>query len=109
MDFVSISDISWNFVNKRAITNITIVEIVGYAARIASSTEAPLFTDTPFIVQPLFLLLAPALFAASIYMELGRVVALLQAEQHTIVRKTWMTKIFVTGDILSFVTQGIGQ
>ncbi|KAM5455645.1 hypothetical protein MaudCBS49596_001546 [Microsporum audouinii] len=85
-----------------------IFEIVGFGGRVISSTEAPLFTDTPYIIQNLFLLLAPALFAASIYMELGRLVVVLEAEQHCIVRRTWMTKIFVIGDILSFVIQGIG-
>jgi hypothetical protein len=42
-------------------------------------------------------------------MELGRIVLLLQGEQHALVRRTWMTKIFVVGDILSFVVQGIGK
>ncbi|EFE31537.1 RTA1 domain protein, putative [Trichophyton benhamiae CBS 112371] len=85
-----------------------IFEIVGFGGRIISSTEAPLFTDTPYIIQNLFLLLAPALFAASIYMQLGRLIILLGAEHHSIVRRSWMTKIFVTGDILSFVVQGLG-
>ncbi|EFQ98821.1 RTA1 [Nannizzia gypsea CBS 118893] len=86
-----------------------IFEIVGFEGRIISSTEAPLFTDTPYIIQNLFLLLAPALFAASIYMQLGRLIIVLEAEQHSIVRRSWMTKIFVTGDILSFVVQGLGK
>ncbi|PGH04105.1 hypothetical protein AJ80_08567 [Polytolypa hystricis UAMH7299] len=85
-----------------------VFEIVGFAARIISSTQAPLFEDTPYIIQNLFLLLAPALFAASTYMELGRIVALVQGEQYIILRRTWMTKIFVTGDIMSFVVQGAG-
>ncbi|EFW17415.1 hypothetical protein D8B26_000145 [Coccidioides posadasii str. Silveira] len=85
-----------------------VFEIVGYTARIVSSTEAPLFKDTPYIIQTLFLLLAPALFAASVYMLLGRLIAALHADHFAIVRRTWMTKIFVTGDILSFVVQGMG-
>ncbi|KAG5287257.1 7-aminocholesterol resistance protein RTA1 [Histoplasma ohiense] len=85
-----------------------IFEIVGYIARIVSSTQAPLFKDTPYIIQSIFLLLAPALFAASIYMELGRIIAILQGEKLSIIRRTWMTKIFVSGDILSFVVQGAG-
>lgn len=85
------------------------VEVIGYSARIVSSTQAPLFTDTPYIIQTLFLLLAPALFAASIYMELGRIVILLDGEQYTVIRRTWMTKIFVTGDVLSFIVQGMGR
>ncbi|EFE37459.1 RTA1 domain protein, putative, partial [Trichophyton verrucosum HKI 0517] len=64
-----------------------------------------LFEDTE---SNLFLLLAPALFAASIYMQLGRLIIVLEAEHHSIVRRSWMTKIFVTGDILSFVVQGLG-
>jgi hypothetical protein len=42
-------------------------------------------------------------------MELGRLVMLLQGEQHVLIRRTWMTKIFVTGDVLSFVVQGAGK
>jgi hypothetical protein len=41
-------------------------------------------------------------------MMLGRIVRLLDAEVHSIIRSTWVTKIFVLGDILSFVIQGIG-
>lgn len=85
------------------------VEIVGYGARIVSSTQAPLFDDTPFIIQSLFLLLAPALFAASVYMELGRIIAVLHGDKYSIVRRKWMTKVFVTGDVLSFVVQGAGK
>lgn len=81
---------------------------MGYIGRIISSTEAPLFTDTPYIIQTFFLLLAPALFAASIYMELGRIILFLHGEHHALIRRTWMTKIFVFGDILSFVVQGTG-
>ncbi|OJD15370.1 hypothetical protein AJ78_04375 [Emergomyces pasteurianus Ep9510] len=85
-----------------------IFEVVGYGARVVSSTQAPIFTDTPYIIQSLFLLLAPALFAASIYMELGRIIAILHGEKLSVIRRTWMTKIFVTGDVLSFVVQGAG-
>ncbi|KKZ63099.1 hypothetical protein EMCG_00309 [[Emmonsia] crescens] len=85
-----------------------IFEVVGYSARAVSSTQAPIFTDIPYIIQSLFLLLAPALFAASIYMELGRIIAILHGEKLSVIRRTWMTKIFVTGDVLSFVIQGAG-
>lgn len=42
-------------------------------------------------------------------MQLGRLIIILEAEDHSIVRRSWMSKIFVTGDILSFVVQGLGE
>jgi hypothetical protein len=50
-----------------------------------------------------------ALFAATIYMEFGRLVTRLGAEQYTVIRHKWITKIFVTGDVLSFFLQGGGM
>lgn len=47
--------------------------------------------------------------AASIYMVLGRLIRLLDAHEYALIRTTWMTKIFVTGDVLSFLTQGGGK
>lgn len=41
-------------------------------------------------------------------MVLGRLVRGLHAEHHSIIRSTWLTKIFVTGDVLSFFVQGAG-
>ncbi|KAJ6191035.1 hypothetical protein N7519_001056 [Penicillium mononematosum] len=83
-------------------------EIVGYIGRAASSKQSPDWTLGPYIVQTLCLLLAPALLAASIYMLLGRIILVLQAESHAILKKKWLTKIFVTGDVLSFLLQGAG-
>lgn len=74
-----------------------------------SSRESPNWTLGPYLIQTLFLLLAPALLAASIYMFLGRIILVLQAESHAIMRKKWLTKVFVTGDVLSFLLQGSGE
>ncbi|WZH47095.1 RTA1 like protein-domain-containing protein [Fusarium acuminatum] len=63
-----------------------IFEIVGYIGRAKPDTLGA------YIIQSIFLLVAPALFAASIYMELGRI----------------LTAIFVTGDVISFFMQGGG-
>ena len=60
-------------------------------------------------MQTLLILVAPALFAASIYMVLGRIILLVDGEQHSLIRKRWLTKIFVTGDVLSFLMQGAGK
>ncbi|RKK65010.1 hypothetical protein BFJ69_g16508 [Fusarium oxysporum] len=85
-----------------------ILEFIGYAGRARSGQESPDWTLGPFIVQSLLILIAPALFAATIYMELGRIVTLVDGEGHTLIRKTWLTKLFVCGDILSFMVQSAG-
>lgn len=63
----------------------------------------------PYIQQSLLLLLAPALFAASIYMILGRMILRLNSEKLCIFKKKWLTKFFVTGDVLSFSVQAAGK
>ncbi|KAK0710186.1 RTA1 like protein-domain-containing protein [Lasiosphaeria miniovina] len=83
-------------------------EAIGYVGRVIATGQTPNWTLGPFIMQSLLILLAPALMAASVYMMLGRLVRLLDAHQHSIVRTTWLTKIFVAGDVLSFLTQGAG-
>ncbi|KAL4738374.1 putative RTA1 domain protein [Aspergillus similis] len=83
-------------------------EWVGYIGRILSSRESPNWSMGPYIQQTLLLLLAPALFAASVYMMLGRIVILLDAEHLCIIRKKWLTKFFVCGDVLSFTVQAAG-
>lgn len=82
-----------------------VFEAVGYGARIISSEEAPDYSTKPYAVQYLLLLIAPALFAASIYMVLGRIVVLLEAQSHSLVPVAWLTKIFVTADVLSLGLQ----
>lgn len=85
------------------------VEWVGYIGRILSSRESPNWSMGPYIQQTLLLLLAPALFAASVYMMLGRIVTLVDAEHLCIVRRKWLTKFFVCGDVLSFTVQAAGE
>lgn len=84
------------------------VEAVGYIGRVASAKEAPDYTLNPYLVQTLLILLGPALLAASIYMVLGRLIRLLDAHEYSVVRTNWLTKIFVTGDVLSFLAQSAG-
>ncbi|KAK0721773.1 RTA1 like protein-domain-containing protein [Lasiosphaeria miniovina] len=85
-----------------------ILEFIGYAARCKSGFESPDWTLGPYIIQAILLLVAPSLFAATIYMQLGRIIVLLHGESRALIRKQWLTKIFVTGDVLSFVLQGGG-
>lgn len=50
----------------------------------------------------MFILIAPALFAASIYMILGRIIILVDGQEHSFIRPQWLTKIFVIGDVVCF-------
>ncbi|KAK1782296.1 RTA1 like protein-domain-containing protein [Copromyces sp. CBS 386.78] len=83
-------------------------EAVGYIGRIIAAGETPNWTLTPYIIQSLLILLGPALYAASIYMILGRLIRMLEAEAYSVIRVNWLTKIFVLGDVLSFLAQGAG-
>ena len=85
------------------------VEAVGYIGRAMSASQSPDWTLGPYIMQSTLLLIAPALFAASIYMELGRIISLVKAEKLAIIRVNWMTKVFVAGDVLSFLMQASGE
>ena len=60
-------------------------------------------------MQTLSILLAPAFFTASIYMILGRLIVLVDGESHSPIRVKWLTKIFVGGDVLSFLAQSAGK
>ena len=73
-----------------------------------SIKEGPEYTLGPYIAGLVLILVAPTLFAASIYMALGRVMNLIRADGHSLIRTSWLTKIFIAGDIASFVIQGAG-
>lgn len=62
----------------------------------------------PYIIQSVFILLGPVLFAASIYMFLARLMCAVGGEKHSLIRVRWLTKVFVSGDIVSFIVQGSG-
>ncbi|KAG9518809.1 RTA1-domain-containing protein, partial [Aureobasidium melanogenum] len=83
-------------------------EVIGYIGRAVSSEEAPDFSIPAYSIQAILILVAPALFAASIYMELGRILLLTDGEQHSIIPSKWLTKIFVIGDVISFCLQAAG-
>ncbi|KAG9497590.1 hypothetical protein J7337_010451 [Fusarium musae] len=84
-------------------------ECVGYVGRALSAQEAPDFTKNPYIIQSLLLLLGPALLAASIYMVLGRLIRLLDAGDLSIISPRWLTKVFVAGDVMSFLAQSAAK
>ncbi|KAJ5897519.1 RTA1-domain-containing protein [Penicillium tannophilum] len=81
-----------------------IFEIIGYFARAFSHNNTA--SIMPFAIQNVFILLGPVLFAASVYMTLGRIISAIGAKQNSLIPIRWLTKTFVAGDILSFVVQG---
>jgi hypothetical protein len=91
---------------KSANTNVPTVEFVGYVGRALSHSDQ--WKLGPYIIQSLLLLVAPALFAASIYIILGRIILMTDGEPHSMIRLKWLTKVFVTGDVISFLLQGGG-
>ncbi|KAF2736347.1 hypothetical protein EJ04DRAFT_171143 [Polyplosphaeria fusca] len=81
-------------------------EVIGYAARAVAHND----TDslTPYIIQSLLILIAPILFAASIYMVLGRLMLRTDSASLSLIRPQWVTRIFVAGDIWCFMIQSGG-
>lgn len=88
------------------LTHPTIVETIGYAARVVAHSNMD--ATMPYAIQSVVILLGPVLFAASIYMILGRIIRSMQGEKHSLVSVRWLTKIFVLGDVLCFAIQGGG-
>ena len=82
---------------------------MGYIGRIISSYETPNWNLVPYTWQALLLLLAPAFFSASIYMTLGRIILMVDGEGLALLSRRYLTKVFVTGDIVFLVLQAIGM
>lgn len=83
--------------------------VLPYTQRAIGHTESPDWSIGAFVLQSVLILVAPALFAASIYMELGRIIRMTDGASHSMVPLRWLTKIFVAGDVLSFLMQSSGQ
>lgn len=86
--------------------SLEIVEIIGYCARAVAKDKTDVLM--PYVIQSTLILIAPALFAASIYMVLGRIIRGVQAEHRSMIPVRWLTPIFVCGDVLSFIVQASG-
>ncbi|CAG7915950.1 unnamed protein product [Penicillium olsonii] len=81
-------------------------EAVGLLARAYSGKH--LDKKSPFEIQTLLIFLAPILFAASVYMFLGRVIRKSGHPELSFIRIRWVTPIFVIGDIFCFFIQAVG-
>lgn len=85
-----------------------IFEAIGYIARAVSANQSPNYSVMPYALQSLFILLAPSFFAASVYMILGRIIRQVDGNSNSLIRASRLTKIFVCGDVLSFLIQSAG-
>ncbi|CCD24551.1 Rta1p NDAI_0D02370 [Naumovozyma dairenensis CBS 421] len=83
-----------------------IVELIGYIGRAISGNDKEALG--PYIMQSVLLLIAPTLYAATIYMLFGRMAHLLFAESLMIMPARFNTLIFVLGDIASLFMQAAG-
>ncbi|KAM5341602.1 hypothetical protein ACJ41O_014633 [Fusarium nematophilum] len=84
-------------------------EIIGYIGRVINANQEPgCWTLGPYIMQNVLILIAPALMAASIYMILGRIILLTEGEHYALIRRRFLTKIFVFGDVTSLLLQATG-
>ncbi|KAI1763475.1 RTA1-domain-containing protein [Hypoxylon sp. FL1150] len=101
----------WKTVKTRAYFCIVFIiggifEIIGYCARASAKDKTDVLM--PYVIQSVLILIAPALFAASIYMVLGRVIRGVFAEFRSVIPVKWLTPIFVCGDVVSFLVQASG-
>ncbi|KAL8637215.1 MAG: hypothetical protein Q9228_005488 [Teloschistes exilis] len=81
-------------------------EAIGYIGRAIGHSEPK--TLSPYLIQTLFILVAPALFAATIYMTLGRLMLATNSASLSLIRANWVTKVFVIGDVFTFFIQAGG-
>ncbi|KAH6693790.1 RTA1 like protein-domain-containing protein [Plectosphaerella plurivora] len=102
---------TWRMFRSRAFyfTAFTIggaFQAAGYCGRIWSYFDDMAIGG--FVIQAILILVAPALYAASIYMILGRLIRALRAEHLSFIPVKWLTKIFVIGDVVAFTMQAGG-
>ncbi|KAJ9311431.1 hypothetical protein DTO271D3_8316 [Paecilomyces variotii] len=83
-----------------------ICETFGYYGRALSHNNRTVIGS--WAQQQILILCAPPFVAATIYMVLGRIIRVLNAEHHSSIRTKWLTTIFVLNDIICFLTQIIG-
>ncbi|KIX10713.1 uncharacterized protein Z518_01797 [Rhinocladiella mackenziei CBS 650.93] len=102
---------TWRLYRSRALyfTAFTIgglFETIGYCGRIWSHYDNQAIGG--FVMQAILILVAPALFAASVYMILGRLIRAIRAEHLSLLPVRRLTTIFVVGDVISFTLQAAG-
>ncbi|ERS96593.1 hypothetical protein HMPREF1624_06802 [Sporothrix schenckii ATCC 58251] len=81
-------------------------EVIGYACRAGAYNATG--SLAPYLLQSLFLLLAPIFFAATLYMAYSRIVRAVHGGQFSLIRPRWTTRLFVFLDFSFFSVQSNG-
>ena len=84
-----------------------VAETFGYYGRALSHDEPDV--AGPWIQQNLLILAAPPMFAATVYMTLGRIVTAIGARRHLVVTPRLLTPLYVLIDIGCVATQLVGS
>lgn len=79
---------------------------LGYIFRLMSARKPD--SLVPYILQSMFIILPPSLYAATIYMTYGRVVTYIGKPHLSIIGPQKVTKVFVIGDVAAFLLQLAG-
>ncbi|CDO93403.1 unnamed protein product [Kluyveromyces dobzhanskii CBS 2104] len=83
-----------------------VMEVVGYGMRYDSSLDIEKIT--PFVIQSVFLLVAPSLYASTIYTVFGQLTRTLKCTRLSIVPAHRITAIFILGNLAGAAMQGAG-
>ncbi|MCJ1413704.1 hypothetical protein MMC32_000028 [Xylographa parallela] len=84
-----------------------VFEEIGYISRAAANNATGALP--PYLIQAIFLLLPPVLFAASLYMVFARVIRAVQGDSFSLISPRWTTRIFVLGDVTCLLIQSNGS
>lgn len=82
-----------------------ILQFVGYVLKIVFINSPEIST---FIAQSVLLLIAPSLYALTIFMLFGKMARLLFMERHTIIPVKYNTVSFLVGDTIGRILQAAG-
>ncbi|CAG8946937.1 unnamed protein product [Penicillium salamii] len=83
------------------------VQMIGYVERAIAHSNPEVARI--YSLQAIFILLAPAVFAGSIYMALEKLVLHLHAEEFSMLPLGWMTAIFMNTAMVAFLLQATGS
>lgn len=83
-----------------------LAEVVGYLGRIIYLGDLQVLP--PYVMQSVLLWIAPALFAGTLYMTFEGVIMRTGCTDHLIIPIKWLTKLFVSGHLLSLFMQCSG-
>lgn len=77
-----------------------IVEVVGYIFRALSSANTQ--NIDPYIIQSVLLLVAPAFYAATIYVIFGRLLHIMECQSLMMISVRFSSTFFVLADVVRF-------